>query len=957
MKLRSIKHQTKQTGKHRIARNICFGALMLTSVHAVALSPIVVPPPAAYAQDDVIKPEWKQEHTSTWTSEFGTAPNNKTYKHSAYSHYDDNNNLVGTDTYASSSTSRTSHVKWIFYRSDQPNGIKKGTLILEPSDADGLMDIRRVPWKPSGGLAPDEEIHNTVKHIIIKPARIGNREVPVTFDNLADFNMLFNQTGHLETIDLRGLRFKYNKDTGFDYKNCSASLLFQNNFFLHTIILNSTITFDRATTFDAMFANCIRLRRILSEDDASKEMHYEANDPTCDVSGLANFDTQRATNMSTMFQLCWSITNFDFKHYPKFKTNKVTDFSYMFNAVNGWNNPPDQFIFENGNLSSTGKFVLKELDLSSFDTSSATNMIGMLYGQLGLEKLDISGAFKTDTQFKQKIYGGLHSLKHLTVNKNFKLSDTANLPDANGKIYRKFIKPFKHKNETAQYSGKWIVLKNNKPLPNVSFTTAELWNSDRFHKLLQQEAPGENDTLTLTWENKNDVSQVPTVTFMVENGVFEDEKFVHTVEVGADNKVETSAIPTKTKTGSAIKGWYKLGDASKTAVDCSTTTFQENTTLVAILDDAGTQGGGTSGSGTGTGGSGDSGGSGTGAGGTGGSGTGGSVGGGTNTNPSTPSNPETPRTFDTVTTRLAGDSAFDTMEHISKTAFPDHSKYAVLATSESYWDALSASSLAGTLDAPVLLSKPHELPEQTIRELKRLGVEKVYICGGEYALSSDIDAALQNMNIATERVSGAWASDTANEVARHVPDSDTAFLATSWGYEDALSAASYAYAHKTPLFLANYHTSALDADTLATMQEKGVKTVYIVGGYDVVSPDVEAQLAKAGIKAIRIGGKTAYDTSALLARKLIALGMHANNMALATGWGYTDALTGAALCGKNNAVLVLADDSNQTTVNGVVALYNDTIEHMYLLGGQKVVGDRVINVLKAVFNKVDEQEK
>ena len=340
-----------------------------------------------------------------------------------------------------------------------------------------------------------------------------------------------------------------------------------------------------------------------------------------------------------------------------------------------------------------------------------------------------------------------------------------------------------------------------------------------------------------------------------------------------------------------------------------------------------------------------------------GSGTGSSAGGGTNTNPSTPSNPETPRTFDTVTTRLSGESAFDTMEHISKTAFPDHSKYAVLATSEGYWDALSASSLAGTLDAPVLLSKPHELPEQTIRELKRLGVEKVYICGGEYALSRDIDAALQNMNIATERVSGAWASDTANEVARHVPDSDTAFLATSWGYEDALSAASYAYAHKTPLFLANYHTSALDADTLATMQEKGVKTVYIVGGYDVVSPDVEAQLADAGIKALRIGGKTAYDTSALLARKLIALGMHANNMALATGWGYTDALTGAALCGKNNAVLVLADDSNQTTVNGVVALYNDTIEHMYLLGGQKVVGDRVINVLKAVFNKVDEQEK
>ena len=249
-----------------------------TSVHAVALSTIV-PPPAAYAQDDVIKPEWKQEHVSSWTSEFGTAPNNKTYRHPAYSNYDDNNNLVGTNTYASSSTSRTSHVKWIFYRSDQANGIKKGTLILEPSDADGRMSLKQAPWKLSGLPGQDEEINKTVKHIIIKPARIGNREVPVTFDNVTDFDMLFNQTGQLETIDLRGLRFKYNKDTGFDYRNCSASLLFQNNFFLHTIILNSTITFDRATTFTAMFENCIRLRRILSEDDASKEMHYEANDP------------------------------------------------------------------------------------------------------------------------------------------------------------------------------------------------------------------------------------------------------------------------------------------------------------------------------------------------------------------------------------------------------------------------------------------------------------------------------------------------------------------------------------------------------------------------------------------------------------------------------------------------------------------------------------------------------
>ena len=942
MKLWPAKCQTKQTRKHRITRNICFGALMLMSVNAIALATIVVPPPTAYAQDDVIKPEWKQEHTSSWESNI----NGKAYSHLRYSHYDDKGNLVGKVFYNEKDNQVISHVKWIFYRSDQQNGIKKGTLIIEPSDEQGCMQIYYdQPWTSDG------EIKNTITHLIFKKATINNKVVPVTLESVEKYEDLFNSLPTVNVIDLRGLAFAYKDIAGsFNYAGCKANAVFSGDRNLHTLIFDRNLTFERAWDFSSMFNGCWKLKHILCKDYNDDLSDYEKNHPECDLSGLANFNTKRATDMSSMFHQCFSMTDFKFSDYPNFDTSKVKKFNSMFTAVNTSLAQTDIFNIVDGQLKGlSGSFNLRKLDLSSFDTSSAQDMRWMFRGQEGLQELNLSGKFNTKNASQLNMFDGVHALSKLTINKNFNFSNIAKLAEPNDLVYTTYVQPIIKPNSKARYSGKWIVLKNNKPLPNVSFTTAELWNSDRFHKLLQQEAPGENDTLTLTWENKNDVSHAPTVTFMVENGVFEDGKFVHTVEVGADNKVEASAIPTKTKTGSAIKGWYKLGDASKTAVDCNTTTFQENTTLVAILDDTGTQGG------AGTGGSGDTGGSGTGD--SSGSGTGSSAGGGTNTNPSTPSNPETPRTFDTVTTRLAGDNAFDTMEHISKTAFPDHSKYAVLATSEGYWDALSASSLAGTLDAPVLLSKPHELPEQTIRELKRLGVEKVYICGGEYALSSDIDAALQNMNIATERVSGAWASDTANEVVRHVPDSDTAFLATSWGYEDALSAASYAYAHKTPLFLANYHTSALDADTLATMQEKGVKTVYIVGGYDVVSPDVEVQLADAGIKALRIGGKTAYDTSALLARKLIALGMHANNMALATGWGYTDALTSAALCGKNNAVLVLADDSNQTTVNGVVALYNDTIEHMYLLGGQKVVGDRVINVLKAVFNKVDEQEK
>ncbi len=309
--------------------------------------------------------------------------------------------------------------------------------------------------------------------------------------------------------------------------------------------------------------------------------------------------------------------------------------------------------------------------------------------------------------------------------------------------------------------------------------------------------------------------------------------------------------------------------------------------------------------------------------------------------------------FDQATKRIAGETAEDTMQQIVQTAFPDPVDKVVLATSESYWDALSANSLAGSLKAPVLLTHHNQLPAQTIAELKRLKTSKVVLCGGENAISNDVVSQLKALNIEVERIAGTWASDTANDIAKKLDKSDTAIVATSWGYEDALSAASYAYANKAPIFLANYNSATLDASSIQTMKDKGVKKVYIVGGTSVVSPEVEAQLSAAGITVERIAGETAYDTSAKLATRLISLGMSANNMAIATGWGYTDALAGAALCGKQNSVMVLADNTNQTAINDVVAANKHAIKNYYIFGGTSVVGDGATDVLKGVFTGKD----
>lgn len=310
-------------------------------------------------------------------------------------------------------------------------------------------------------------------------------------------------------------------------------------------------------------------------------------------------------------------------------------------------------------------------------------------------------------------------------------------------------------------------------------------------------------------------------------------------------------------------------------------------------------------------------------------------------------------------TRLWGKYSFDTMQQIVREAFPTTCKTAVLATINGYWDALSASSLAGANKAPILLTKSTELTEQTKTELKRLQVEKVYICGGESVISKAVVADLEKMKISVERYSGAWASDTANEIARHLPEpSDTCFIATSWGYSDALSVASYAYAKQAPIFLTNYQTGLLDQSTIDIIKSKGFKHIFLLGGLSVMPSYVYSQLGiQSGVVIQRLGGETLYDTSALVANTLLDMGMGIDNMAIATAWSYEDALCGAALCGKNESVIISADNTDYSTIEKVVKPRADKVCNYYLLGGDDAVGSFPTYEMKILLDSLEKEKK
>ena len=285
------------------------------------------------------------------------------------------------------------------------------------------------------------------------------------------------------------------------------------------------------------------------------------------------------------------------------------------------------------------------------------------------------------------------------------------------------------------------------------------------------------------------------------------------------------------------------------------------------------------------------------------------------------------------------------MQQVARTGFAKASTV-VVATFSGYWDALSASALAGKAGAPILLTAPGSLSAECRSEIQRLGASKVYIVGGNSSVSQAVERQIRALPRvgAVKRLAGRDAQSTSIAIAGELGKSTTgwAVVATSNGYWDALASAPVAYAKKAPVFLTDA-TGLIRNDIVASMKKAGVNKALVAGGTGAVSLATERKLKSAGISVVRKGGGNAVDTSRLIAQWAFGQGMTANKMGVATTGGYWDALTGAALCGKNKAVLVLANGSDTRALETVAKGNKSKITQGYIFGGTGALPQSVYN--------------
>ena len=351
--------------------------------------------------------------------------------------------------------------------------------------------------------------------------------------------------------------------------------------------------------------------------------------------------------------------------------------------------------------------------------------------------------------------------------------------------------------------------------------------------------------------------------------------------------------------------------------------------------------------------------------------------------------------------RLAGEDRYITSLKVAQDGW-DSSYYAVLACGEDYPDALSSVPLAKKYDAPILLTHRTYIDSSIVEELKSLKVGKVFIIGGTASISDTILNQLNSLDIQTERIGGVDRYDTSVKIAEKFGKVNTLTVATGEDYADAISIGSAAGAMGVPVLLVpknimpegtrNYieelntvinsdYNNKQKGQTTNSSNEGELRNikVFVVGDNSVVSDNVAREFENTFKDDVtneqfgyveRITGSDKYERNINVIARFLQKStgtdvdyddvddddytktdystkydlFSLNNIFVASGDGFADALSGAAEAAKNRAPVILSGTSNSNLIKDLILTkipnYNNDStnpEYITVLGGEGVL--------------------
>ncbi|KIL49824.1 S8 family serine peptidase [Jeotgalibacillus soli] len=285
------------------------------------------------------------------------------------------------------------------------------------------------------------------------------------------------------------------------------------------------------------------------------------------------------------------------------------------------------------------------------------------------------------------------------------------------------------------------------------------------------------------------------------------------------------------------------------------------------------------------------------------------------------------------TDRIFGADRYSTAVELSKTEWVA-AHTVVLARGSEFPDALAGAPLAYKEKAPILLTREGALSAQTRDEILRLGATKVILLGGPGAISENVRAELEWMDIEVERIGGADRYETAALIAKKL-NSSKAFIAFGGNFPDALAVAPYAAKNGIPILLTR--STALPSYTTAALN--GKTSTIVVGSTGVVNNSVFNRLPN----PVRYGGATRYDTAKAIAENLSA---GTDTALIATGENFPDALAGSVIAARNNGTMLLVQNTVMPAqTKSLITRYKG----FTVIGGEGLIGNGIRQQLEDVL--------
>lgn len=274
-------------------------------------------------------------------------------------------------------------------------------------------------------------------------------------------------------------------------------------------------------------------------------------------------------------------------------------------------------------------------------------------------------------------------------------------------------------------------------------------------------------------------------------------------------------------------------------------------------------------------------------------------------------------------------------------------RYVILASGYKYTDVLTATVLGNEKKCPILLTSLDEVSDNTMKEIKRLGVDEVIISGGPASVSEKVVSQLKKAGYNVRRIAGKDRYETAEKIGDEVRltsnNKNEVILVDGTNFPDVITLSTLANQKRVPILLTQ--PKALNSVTNRLLGAWRIDKVTIGGEKTSVSKNVE-DTVKTKTKAVdRIGGATRYETAYKVADQVRRLTNNEKDLILVDGTKFPDGITISSLAAKFKApILLTKPDKLHPVTETAVSQWG--IENLLIGGGYNSVSKNIEDTIR-----------